>query len=451
MCMAIKKESTHQLIHRNLTLYQRDHSAVWQCRYKVDSKWIRATTKETQLDLAINKAKELLVEAEIRKRSGIPVVTKRFKDIAMLAIDRMERDLRGGLGKVIYNDYIRIIKERFIPSLGQRLITNIDYDALQQYYDDREATYGTALSNSNRKTQNAAFNRVFDEAIVRGYLTESNRPKLDGKTKDSVRRPAFELHEIRALLKNLGPYIDSARTKDARERREILRDYVEMLIDTGARPGIELLDMKWKQIRFMMNPISTVTDQVDEEGEVIEVHSLNRSCEMTVKGKTGQRQIIGRLPSIRVLERIAMRNYGVKSSIKDPLAELIKPTNDDYIFRTREGRDLSDVLNHMFDTFLADHGLLIDPKTNQKRVFYSLRHTYATLSLTHDQVPIHTLAKQMGTSVLMIEKHYSHLQVIQAIEQLRGTNTRKLIESGSKVGDEYQSKRKLKNGELRAA
>ena len=25
MCMAIKKESTHQLIHRNLTLYQREH------------------------------------------------------------------------------------------------------------------------------------------------------------------------------------------------------------------------------------------------------------------------------------------------------------------------------------------------------------------------------------------------------------------------------------------
>jgi hypothetical protein len=51
--MATKKESTHQLIHRNLTLYQREHSAVWQCRYKVDNKWIRATTKETQLDLAV--------------------------------------------------------------------------------------------------------------------------------------------------------------------------------------------------------------------------------------------------------------------------------------------------------------------------------------------------------------------------------------------------------------
>jgi hypothetical protein len=139
-----------------------------------------------------------------------------------------------------------------------------------------------------------------------------------------------------------------------------------------------------------------------------------------------------------------MRNYGVASTIKDPLAELIKPTNDDHIFRTKEGRDLSDVLNHMFDNFLADHGLLIDPKTNQKRVFYSLRHTYATLSLTHDGVPIHTLAKQMGTSVLMIERHYSHLQVIQAIEQLRGTNTRKLIEADNKAADNYPRKKRPK-------
>ena len=52
-----------------------------------------------------------------------------------------------------------------------------------------------------------------------------------------MRSPAFELHELRALLKQLGPYIEAGRTKDARERREILRDYIEMLVDTGARPG----------------------------------------------------------------------------------------------------------------------------------------------------------------------------------------------------------------------
>lgn len=66
----------------------------------------------------------------------------------------------------------------------------------------------------------------------------------------------------------------------------------------------------------MMNPISTITDQLDEEGEVIEVHSLNRICEMTVSGKTGTRQIIGRLPAIRVQERSALRNYGVKALLR---------------------------------------------------------------------------------------------------------------------------------------
>jgi hypothetical protein len=34
----------------------------------------------------------------------------------------------------------------------------------------------------------------------------------------------------------------------------------------------------------------------------------------------------------------------------------------------------------------------------------------------------------MGTSVVMIEKHYSHLDAVKAIEQLSGANTRRLIE-----------------------
>lgn len=35
--------------------------------------------------------------------------------------------------------------------------------------------------------------------------------------------------------------------------------------------------------------------------------------------------------------------------------------------------------------------------------------TYATFALVTDGMEIHTLATQMGTSIQMIEKHYSHL------------------------------------------
>ena len=105
----------------------------------------------------------------------------------------------------------------------------------------------------------------------------------------------------------------------------------------------------------------------------------------------------------------------------------------------------------MFENFLSDHSLLIDPRTNQHRVFYSLRHTYATFALTHDQVPIHTLAKQMGTSVLMIERHYSHLKVIQAINQLRGAETRQLIDAGGVIDEMYESKKVAAKNEKKAA
>ena len=93
--MTSRLETAYQVFPKRLVVDKRERCTAWQCRYKVDNKWIRATTKKTQFDLAVNKAKELLVKAGIRKRSGIPVVTKRFKDIKCLTIDRIERGLQG--------------------------------------------------------------------------------------------------------------------------------------------------------------------------------------------------------------------------------------------------------------------------------------------------------------------------------------------------------------------
>ena len=45
----------------------------------------------------------------------------------------------------------------------------------------------------------------------------------------------------------------------------------------------------------------------------------------------------------------------------------------------------------------------------------------------------------MGTSVAMIEKHYSHLKVIQAIDQLRGNESRQLINAGGVIDEMYNN------------
>lgn len=440
------KETTYTLIERELIVYRRERSGIWQCRYKVDGVWQRASTKERDLKRAKARAHELRIEAEIRRRSNLPVITRKFRDVARLAVERLEHEIAVGKGKRSYTDYIRVINDYLIPILGKRSITSIDYQALDELNIKRAELMEKVPTQSTMLTHNAALNRVFDEAVIRGFITEANKPKLEATGKKSERRAAFDMNELRALLANFDDWIDAARTEQSKEMRQLMRDYVDVLLDTGARPGTELLNLQWRQIKFAMKPTLKPTgeiDNTDDAHEEITLPNLNRSVEMVVSGKTDTRTIVGMGRTVKALERIALRNYDIDDSITEPLKKLTVPTNEDFVFRTRNGEEQTS-WQKMFESYLKEHNLLTDPITGNKRVFYSLRHTYATLALTNDKVPIHTLAKQMGTSVLMIEKHYSHLKVVQAIDQLRGEETRRLIDAGGVVDEIYTSKRKLK-------
>ena len=71
------------------------------------------------------------------------------------------------------------------------------------------------------------------------------------------------------------------------------------------------------------------------------------------------------------------------------------------------------------DTFskLLKFAKLTEVSALQSRTPYSLRHTCATQALLSGS-DIHTLAKQMGTSVRMLELHYSKLTASMAAEML---------------------------------
>ena len=57
---------------------------------------------------------------------------------------------------------------------------------------------------------------------------------------------------------------------------------------------------------------------------------------------------------------------------------------------------------------MRDSGLDKDREVKSKRSLYSLRHTYAHFSILNEAMDVYTLAKQMGTSVKMIELHYKN-------------------------------------------
>ena len=75
--MAQQIDTTHTLMAGTLLVYQRERSAIWQCRFKVDGVWQRAYTNERELKRAKEVAKKLLITAEIRKDQNMPVVRYR--------------------------------------------------------------------------------------------------------------------------------------------------------------------------------------------------------------------------------------------------------------------------------------------------------------------------------------------------------------------------------------
>ena len=88
--------------------------------------------------------------------------------------------------------------------------------------------------------------------------------------------------------------------------------------------------------------------------------------------------------------------------------ELVKAKSDLPVFRLPDGTARQN-LRQTFKRLMIDTGLLTCSRTGQNRTLYSFRHTYATFALLNDSKDIHTLAIQMGTSIAMTGRHYSHL------------------------------------------
>jgi len=457
--MSPKSDTTHTVIDRELLVARRERSRVWQCRFCIDGVWERVTTGERDLATAIEKAKRLYIEAQVRKKNNITPITRQLKDVAKLVVAKMKKDIDNGNGKEIYRDYITAIERYYIPILGKYNVDSIDYQALEHFERQRMKKMGNKQpTHSTQLTHNAALNKIFDEAEYRGYLNKNNRPTLKAKGKKPERRVEFSIEEVKALRGNFDAWIAAGRA-DTIELRHLLRDYVEILLDTGARPGKELLDLKWSHIEIKDHPTSRRTGKIlpptedEQHGEDEIIHIRNRTAYIKImSGKTAVKQgvakgrvAIGNLHTVEALERITQRNYALS------LTDVIKQRPDDYIFRFKQyqseknGRLGQKVeflaptdFVKLFRNYLESHNLLIDPATKSARPLYSLRHTYATIRLLHDKITPQIIVKQMGTSLTMLERHYDHIDTIKAVNQLRDEESRKLINIGGKIDKRYQ-------------
>jgi integrase len=298
----------------------------------------------------------------------------------------MQRELDAGIGKSVYHTYISSIRTHLIPYFAKKTIDKITVLDLRNFKANQSQKFNRPLKTSTITNYNASLNRIFDIAISKEWMSKSQVPPLSNKGVKGERRPAFSVHEWIVMMRALRTWQSMGHTTVTRNMRELLRDYVLILTNTGMRYGTESQNIKWKHINWFMDKDS------------------NRYLMIAVDGKTGRRELIARHNVLVYLKRIQSRFADLNSMTFD---ELLEAKLDVHVFRLRNGLQTNN-LNQSFEQFLKFVGLLKD-KFGDNRTLYSLRHTYATMTLMRGQVGIHDLARQMGTSVVMIERHYSHL------------------------------------------
>jgi len=146
-----------------------------------------------------------------------------------------------------------------------------------------------------------------------------------------------------------------------------------------------------------------------------------RYLRIWVNGKTGGRWLIAKHAALAVLERLHARHVtlntqSLETTLQGEGNDKVKKAANHLVFTFSNGYQPTS-LNGAFKRLMRDSGLLKDAD-GQNRTLYSLRHTYATLELLRASTDIHTLAKQMGNSAAVIDRHYSKLTATMAADRL---------------------------------
>lgn len=394
----LKSENLAHARGGEVVLYKRGDSKKWQARFKLkDLKWHRLATKQQNLQYAAQTACEAYDRARFLFAENIPISSKRFDVVARLAIEEMEAQIASGNGKSVYNDYITVTKKYLIPFFGNYNLTSIGYEELKKFGTWRIKTMGRTPVLSTITTHNSAMNRVFDAAVERGWIAQAQVPKLKNNGKKGTAREAFSLSEYKSLTSYMPSWMDKGHTEKTNQMRRLLRDYVLVLSNTGIRHGTEAMSLRWRDIEW-----------IEKDGE--------RYLQLTVDGKVGKRTAIARHNTQDYLRRIQERTPNIAQLTFDAL---LKKKLNQKVFVLEDGAETNSLAG-TFRILMRDSGLDKDREVKEKRTLYSLRHTYAHMSILNGSMDVYTLAQQMGTSVKMIEQHYGHLKPAQKADVIAG-------------------------------
>ena len=345
------------------------------------------------LDEARKAATRYFHELEFKAKHGLPLVTYTMSQVINEYVAMREKDheqakrsartlaRREGTSEAMLRQIQRVVKF-WHEYCGKLPVEKVDNGVLQGFITWRKDYYHRMPSDQVPK--NARLNpadktleweltlgkTILKYAQDRGYRGLKPLPTYSYQAEKKIVRPAFTAEEYAKVRSGISAWIREAKNEKWRQTRLLLRDYVRVLAASGMRVG-EANNLTWRDVvKF--------TDGNGNFNYMFKVH-----------GKTNSRTVIPSHSCYKYINELKERYPDAKST--------------DLVFRMPSGEKITTLIDQ-FKAVLERVGMLTN-SLGEQYTLYSLRHFYAVNQLRQG-IPVYDLAKNMGTSVKVIEDYY---------------------------------------------
>jgi integrase len=382
------KTYSEWLMDNRIELYLMGRSGdVYQVRIWLEDerKYLRRSTKTTDLDAARSRAREIYLNVYSDIASGKKIFGITLGDLVDKFIEYRREDVINGritagrLGTI--ESQCRALLRIKRPTLK---VSELHKNSFYEWFNLRKKDNPSVTIVTVRNEQ-ATINQMFRYAYRNGY---SHIPKMEFRELkigrgEIGRRDTFTAKEYTDLYTYMRTYTSKKACENADERieRQKIRNYILILANTCLRTG-ELRQMTW-------NDVQGFESVIDDAGNQETLVRLN------VRAETSK---------VRWNRTITVRGGRYIERLKE-LTPHTKP--NDLLFTNKNGTHQlgSRELYHHWGQLML--GIGINDYRERKLSYYSLRH-YAITHKIAAGVDIAILADIAGTGITHIQNHYLH-------------------------------------------
>lgn len=388
-------------IHSGLSIRKLPQSKNFSVYIKFDGhKKRQFSLKTSDLDEAIAKAKAEYQFIKMMIDRGLPIQETQERLSLYKIIDKLIQEhekaqykvkIDGRDGK--FATQIRIFNKIKCFYNSKTKPNDLNIAEIRKYFEENQP-FSTTQLVATRYCFTAIQDRSLEKKQIKAeQIVDLTKIKVEKLTQS--RRDHFSYYEFTKVANYGLTEINKSHGK-GKHTQHMCVLYISFLYHSGVRAGFEALGIKWSDLGFTAfgDVFATIKDG------------------KTKDYKKNNRNVLFNLLAEDCLISVAKLKYPeiTKNNTKKAVIEyLIRNKPNETIFSTVYSKNPTypKIFKKWVD-YLKELGRL--PR-DKDLTLYSLRHSYITISI-EEGVPLPLIAENAGTSVTMIEKHYSHITVM---------------------------------------